>query len=555
MTLLAAIVANGVLSSVLLAGAGGPLARVNGEPVTADDVRREFTRRHGGHARFLAGAVEARKFLDVVIDQRLLVQEAYRLELEAQPDIAKATREFRERKMVERLIATEIDEKARPTPDEVKAAWESRTTEVYQVRQIVVDSAEKAESVRTRLAAGEDFEALAREVSIGRSRLFGGRLPTVGWGAMEPAWEEAVFALSPGESSPVIRSAEGWEVVRLESKKTVERPELAKASSRIEGILRKRALDRRQRELSELLWARYGARLGLPEEGLAAYEAVAASTPERALAAWEGGAVLARELAASVDPRTLAATPAARRSEVLAERLRKLVDERLALREAEARAYAEEPGVAAAVRAFQENLMQGALYDRFVLKDVAVSEEELRAYYEEHRAELVAPEKRRVAHVVTATAAEALAAKERLEAGEAFAEVAKAVSTDKASAATGGDLGWIAATDVPPEFRPVLSMKEGEVSAPLPSKFGHHLVTVLGIEPARPRAFEEARGDIQKTLLERGRREARAAWVRQLRAAAKVSVDEKRVKEFARQNAEAPVLEGPRGQQAPHPSH
>ena len=80
----------------LLAAAAGPdprLASVNGEAITVSDLQKEFTRRHGGHQRFLAGEVEARRFLDLVIDRRLLIQEAERLELQGLPAIAAATRE------------------------------------------------------------------------------------------------------------------------------------------------------------------------------------------------------------------------------------------------------------------------------------------------------------------------------------------------------------------------------------------------------------------------------------------------------------------------------
>lgn len=179
--------------------------------------------------------------------------------------------------------------------------------------------------------------------------------------------------------------------------------------------------------------------------------------------------------------------------------------------------------------------MLGALYDRFVLKDVDVSDDEVRAYFEGHRDEFVAPERRRVAHVVLASLEGANDVRKRLGEGEPFEELARTRSTDAQSARSGGDLGWISRSDVPAGFEPVLSLQEGEISEPLASKFGFHVVKVRQILPEQPQPLEAVQDAIRRKLTDQKRREARNAWVEQIRAASSVEINERGIKAFVKQ--------------------
>jgi parvulin-like peptidyl-prolyl isomerase len=434
----------------------------------------------------------------------------------------------------------------------VRAAWDANTTRLYQVREVVTDSAEKAEAARARLLAGESFDLVARDASISPSRTFGGRLGLVGWGAQEPEWEKAVFSLEPQALSGVFRTGRGWHVVQLESVRDEERPPFEKARPRIEGILVKRKTAERKTAFSELLWSKYHARLADRDRSPAALAAAHKETPEAAVATWDGGALSVREYFARLDMRELAAVPPGLAADALEERMRGMVNEPLCLLEARARGLDHAPEVEDATRRFREGLMEGALYDGYVLKDVAVTDEEVRAFYDAHRAELLSPEKRRVSHILVATEEEAQDVKRRLDAGESFAELVTSRSKDAASLKAGGDLGWIVAKDVPPDFAPVLSLGEGETSGPLPSKFGFHLVKVVSVVPARPLEWDEAKADVRKRLEQQKRREKRALWVERLRADSKIEVSRSGLRSFAKQaQPEPPPTQSVREGDAP----
>jgi parvulin-like peptidyl-prolyl isomerase len=528
------------LVALLAAGcaSSGYLAKVNDEAITGNDLKREFTRMHGGHGKFLLGDSETRQFLGVVIDQTLLVQEAERLDLQNQPDIKKAVTDFEDQRATEHLIRTEIEDKSQPTAEEIKTAWQNETTRLYRTRQLVLDTRAEAESVYQRLAMGEDFEALARQCSIAGSRIYGGRLPYMGWGAMEPAWDEMVKSLAPQEVSPVFQTQDGWEIVQLEDIQPVEKPDFDQAAKRIDGILKKRKLEERRKAFSEFLWTKYHARRSDIDLGPENLHTALKERPEEPLVSWDGSSLTVKQFVEEMDWRELAGLPPGRFRAEAEARLRRTVNEPLASREAKARGLAAVPEVATAVRAYRDELMERALYADFVLKDLKVSTAEIESYYAEHKAEYSSPEKRRVAHIVVPSQEEAQEVKKKLDSGESFLELVKSQSTDAASAKQAGDLGWVTKKDAPGDFIKVFSMDVGQVSEPLKSKYGWHLIKVEAIVPEKPLSLDEAREPIRNTLMEQKKREARAVWVKKLREAATIQISDAGIRQFLKSNAQ-----------------
>jgi hypothetical protein len=89
--------------------------------------------------------------------------------------------------------------------------------------QAQVEGARAAmEALRTRIVeAGEDFETLARQQSQDRrSAARGGDMGFFGRGATVPPFEEAAYALEPGEVSEPVRTADGWHIIKLEERRT-----------------------------------------------------------------------------------------------------------------------------------------------------------------------------------------------------------------------------------------------------------------------------------------------------------------------------------------------
>jgi peptidyl-prolyl cis-trans isomerase SurA len=115
--------------------------------------------------------------------------------------------------------------------------------------------------------------------------------------------------------------------------------------------------------------------------------------------------------------------------------------------------------------------------------------------------------------------------RERIAKGGAdFAELAKAHSDDAASAARGGDLDWIYPGDTVPDFeRAMQELKPGEISPPVKTPFGYHLIQVLE-RRASDVSQERRRLEARKLLRERKSEETYQEWLRQLRDQAYVEL-------------------------------
>ena len=109
-----------------------------------------------------------------------------------------------------------------------------------------------------------------------------------------------------------------------------------------------------------------------------------------------------------------------------------------------------------------------------------------------------------------------VALKERLDNGADFAELARLHSNDL-SASKGGDLGWVYPGDTVPEFeRAMNALKPGDVSEPVQSPFGWHLIQVQD-RRVQDMSEERQRQVARQALRERKAEEAYEEWLRQLR--------------------------------------
>ena len=143
-----------------------------------------------------------------------------------------------------------------------------------------------------------------------------------------------------------------------------------------------------------------------------------------------------------------------------------------------------------------------------------VSEAAIQQYYQQNAAKYREPEQRRASHILIAVVAgddaqKRAAAKAKAEAiylqvkanPAKFAEIAKHDSSDAGSAVQGGDLGWFARNAmVKPFSDAAFAMKESQISTPVLSEFGYHIIQLTGIKPAKVQPLEAVKADITTEL-------------------------------------------------------
>jgi parvulin-like peptidyl-prolyl isomerase len=168
-----------------------------------------------------------------------------------------------------------------------------------------------------------------------------------------------------------------------------------------------------------------------------------------------------------------------------------------------------------------------------------VNPSEVRKYYDENQSKYNVREQVRARHILLKTSkdatpeqiaevkakADTIAAEaKKNNTDDAFAALAKKHS-EGPTAPRGGDLSFFARNRMVKEFdEKAFSMKVGEISAPVKTRFGWHIIRVVERKDARTRPFEEVKESIERTLNNRANRTARQDLIEKLRAKAKVEV-------------------------------
>jgi len=142
-------------------------------------------------------------------------------------------------------------------------------------------------------------------------------------------------------------------------------------------------------------------------------------------------------------------------------------------------------------------------------KDVTVTEDQLTAYYQDQKAQFTTPERRKISHILFAfdkdstndeqTLQKAIKAKQELS-NKDFATLATEISDDKLSAKNGGDLGLFTVGVMEKSFEDAASqLKLGEVSEPVKSAFGYHLIKVTELVPAEIKSYDSVKPELTKS--------------------------------------------------------
>ena len=149
-----------------------------------------------------------------------------------------------------------------------------------------------------------------------------------------------------------------------------------------------------------------------------------------------------------------------------------------------------------------------------VTKKATVTDAQVKAYYDQNKAQYEQPESRQVRHILVKKEALANEIHAKLENGGDFEKLAKQYSEDTASKAEGGKFEAFKGKTVAPFDKFVFAADTGELSQPIKTEFGWHVIEVLSdVEPASAQPLDEVSETIKSTLLQEEQNKALQDWV------------------------------------------
>lgn len=188
--------------------------------------------------------------------------------------------------------------------------------------------------------------------------------------------------------------------------------------------------------------------------------------------------------------------------------------------------------------------------------NVTIPTEELQQYYNNNLAKYDSTEVK-ARHILVRDEAKAKSLYDQVKAKPAkFSELAKANSEDKGSGANGGDLGFFTRGRMVPEFETAaFALKVGEISQPVKTQFGFHIIIVDERKENGVKPFEEVKGEIENELKRGKSQEVVTAAIEDVKAKMNLKVDDSLLSQI--QVPASPALQmpgqAPAGGQVPPP--
>lgn len=141
----------------------------------------------------------------------------------------------------------------------------------------------------------------------------------------------------------------------------------------------------------------------------------------------------------------------------------------------------------------KETFRTGLMQEKAAVKDVKVTEKEVKEYYDNYKPQIKAR------HILVEDEKTAKEVKKKLDEGAKFEDLAKEYSKDPGSAANGGDLGWFGPGRMVPEFETAAyALKVNEISEPVKSEKGYHIIQVT--DKKEKKSFDEMKDKMEYEL-------------------------------------------------------
>jgi peptidyl-prolyl cis-trans isomerase C len=197
------------------------IAKVNGVDIKQSDL--DFAASEVGlQLASVPSEQRRRMLLQFVVENELMAEAAVKAGLDSGPSFEDRLKYHRRRALRDAFFDKSVRNGV--PEDEAKKIYDAKMKEIkpeveIHVRHILVPTEAEAKAVKERLMKGEDFAKVAKEKSKD-SNSEGGDLGFIGHGQMVKPFEDAAFALKPGEISDPVQTQFGWHIIKVEEKRT-----------------------------------------------------------------------------------------------------------------------------------------------------------------------------------------------------------------------------------------------------------------------------------------------------------------------------------------------
>ncbi|MBI4682145.1 MAG: peptidylprolyl isomerase [Nitrospirae bacterium] len=186
------------------------------------------------------------------------------------------------------------------------------------------------------------------------------------------------------------------------------------------------------------------------------------------------------------------------------------------------------------IKEFEKMTLVSLLLKKEVEEKAVVDDSEVRAFFDQNADKFTIGAQLRASHILVETEKEAADIHAKIMKGEDFSKLAQRLSKDKGSSEKGGDLGYFGRGKMVPEFEQAAAgLKPGEVSKPVKTRFGFHIIKLTDIQKGAPANYEQSMESIKRQLVSEKRKKLFDSYIEKLKGEIKVVKIEENLKSIA----------------------
>ncbi|MFH1147942.1 MAG: peptidyl-prolyl cis-trans isomerase [Pseudomonadota bacterium] len=510
-----------------------PIAWVDGVPLDQDDYIEALTATHRNEIPGPSKRVDLSEYLNRIIEDRLITQEAYRMGLDDDPWVQEGLREYRLRESVSRLYKEAIAGKVDLSDDDVLRFYRERMEELH-IRQITVQKEEDARAIRTEIDAGGDMASLANQHSLDSYKEKGGDRGYVRRGEITDAGSERP-AGKKGEIWTARIPSGLYRIMLVEDSRPAPEGDPAEIRRLCEKGLRKR----KEGELSRLVLTEYRRQvdvfidkellLKIPAMGAQEEKAGDSVSQDAPVARVEKEVLTVRDVERELKDAMRNQAEDSDIALVKDNLVNSWIDRKLVDHFALKQNYERDRAFSNKLRRYEELLVRRAFGQKVILPRIQSSEEAHRAYYEQHRDRYRKPVSYKLKGIAFEDEARARAVSEEIGKSADFSWIVKRETGDESLEST----DWLEETELSPALKRILSgLKPGEISGAFADNGRHYIVKLEAKSKIEYEPYEKVGNLVVKDYVKDEYDALCRNYAFKLREKATIKIDESLVREL-----------------------
>jgi parvulin-like peptidyl-prolyl isomerase len=502
------------------------LALVDNDPITRGDLVYSIQVEHRREGLSYTDNLDMSQFIQKLINDRLIVHEAYRMGLDKEPGIRNAVRSYITRESVVRLHREEILQKISITEKDIKQNYMENYKQ-FILGVLETGSEEEALDILERVKKNNNFMKLAGEYPSSFQKNANGEVVLTKL-SMSREMADIISGMKTGQTSGVFSINNTYYIIKLIRIKDPDDEFFPKVSSSIKKTLRKE----KENELSQAYFVYLRKKIPnkinqeilsflLSEENADKLDDLAHD--KRTLAEAAGSILTVGEFLIALNPRGLKPQE---------EMIDNWINTKLVDHEALSRHYEKSPDLMPSINNYRYNLLKKYFINRVINPMMIISDDELEDYYQENLKDYLNPARYKIQQITVKNMDDAGYVIDALRDGASFSWLAKMKSTD-VFAGDGGFRGWVTSEDVTASAREILdTLDPGDFSPALPADTDYIIIRTQEKIEEKAKDFNVVRDDVYKAYASKKFNEIYSNVIETLKNEARVRIYDDAVNDF-----------------------